>query len=175
MSAIADQHGVFFERNGVMESIRQYLIGVVVAGLICSIISLVVGKKGMIGTVVTLLSGLLMAMAVVGPWVNIRIDHFFSWAQDISVDADGVVDDGENMALEAYRQGIIIRTESYILEKAKALNCDLQVEVILSADSTPVPEQVRISGSISPYAKQAISTMLTDDLGIDREAQIWTG
>ena len=79
------------------------------------------------------------------------------------------------MAMDAYRQGIIIRTESYILEKAKALNCDLQVEVILSSDATPVPEQVRISGSISPYAKQAISTMLTEDLGIDREAQIWTG
>ena len=92
MSAIADQHGVLYERNGVMESIRQYLIGVVAAGLMCSIISLVVDKKGMTGTVVTLLSGLLMAMAVVGPWVNIRIDDLFSWAQDISVDADGVVD-----------------------------------------------------------------------------------
>lgn len=158
-----------------MEDIRLYLIGVVVAGLMCSIISLIVGKKGMIGTVITLLCGLMMALAVLGPWTTIKVDELFDWAQDISIDANGVVDDGENMALEAYRQGIIIRTESYILEKAKALDCDLQVEVFLSADATSVPEQVRISGSISPYAKQVISTMLTDDLGIDREAQIWTG
>ena len=61
------------------------------------------------------------------------------------------------------------------MEKAKALDCDLQVEIFLSADTTPVPEQVPISGSVSPYAKQVISTMLSDDLGIDREAQIWTG
>ena len=158
-----------------MEDIRRYLIGVVVAGLMCSIISLIVGKKGMIGTIITLLCGLLMALAVVGPWTTIKVDDLLGWAQDISVDADGAVDDGKNMALEAYRQGIITRMESYILEKAKALDCDLQVEVILSVDATPVPEQVRISGSVSPYAKQVISTMLTDDLGIDREAQIWTG
>lgn len=158
-----------------MEDIRRYLIGVVVAGLMCSIISLIVGKKGMIGTIITLLCGLLMALAVVGPWTTIKADDLLGWARDISIDADGAVDDGKNMALEAYRQGIITRMESYILEKAKALDCDLQVEVILSADATPVPERVHISGNVSPYAKQVISTMLTDDLGIDREAQIWTG
>ena len=158
-----------------MSDIRQYLIGVVAAGLICSVVSLVVGKKGLVGTVVTLLSGLLMALAVVGPWTSIRFDDIFGWTEDISVDADHIVSNGENMALEAYRQGIIVRTQTYILEKAKALDCDLQVEVFLSSDETPVPEQVRISGSVSPYAKQVISTMLTNDLGIDREAQIWTG
>lgn len=158
-----------------MTQIRQYLIGVMVAGLICSIVSLVVGKKGLTGTVITMLTGLLMALAVVGPWTNIRLDSFWGWAEDISVDADDVVANGENMAKEAYRQGIIQRTQSYILEKAKALDCELQVEVFLSADATSVPEQVRISGNASPYAKQVISTMLTNDLGIDREAQIWTG
>lgn len=158
-----------------MDDIRQYLIGVVVAGLMCSIISMIVGKKGMIGTVTTLLTGLLMVLAVVSPWATIQIDGLLDWTDELSVDADGIVGNGENMAIEAYRQGIIARTQSYILEKAKALDCDLQVEVLLSDDATPVPEQVRISGNISPYAKQIISTFLTDDLGIDREAQIWTG
>lgn len=158
-----------------MSDICHYLIGVVVAGLICSIVTLIVGKKGLVGTVIRLLTGLMMALVVVGPWTNLCIDDVFGWTGDISVDADDIVADGENMALEAYRQGIILRTRSYILEKAKALDCDLQVEVILSDDETPVPEQVRIGGRVSPYAKKVISTMLTNDLGIDQEAQIWTG
>ena len=60
------------------------------------------------------------------------------------------------------------------LDEAKALDCDLSVEVILSDDDIPVPKQVRLAGEISPYARQTLTNFMVQQLGIEREEMIWT-
>ena len=157
-----------------MDGIREYLIGVVAAALLCGIITSLTGTKGTVGIAVKLVSGLLMLLAVVRPWVSISFEGIFNWAEDITVDGTGFAASGEMMADEVYRTSIKQQTEAYILDEAKALGCDLAVEVILSDDGMPVPAQVRLTGEVSPYARQTLTNMMTERLGIKREDLIWT-
>ena len=157
-----------------MDGIREYLVGVAAAAILCGIANSLIGTKGTVGVTIKLLSGLLMLMVVIRPWTSVSLDGFFNWAEDISAEGADVVASGEMLAEEAYKDSIIQQTEAYILEEARALGCELTVEVVLSDGEIPVPSQVRLTGSVSPYAKGKLSTMLTDTLGIRREEQIWT-
>lgn len=157
-----------------MDSIREYLIGVVAAAMLCGIITALMDKKGMMGVAVKLVAGLLMLLAVIRPWTSISMDGLLGWTDDITADGMDFVTSGEKMAEDTYRASIKQQTEAYILDEAKALDCALTVEVILSEDEMPVPKQVRLTGDISPYARQTLSALLTERLGIEREDQIWT-
>lgn len=157
-----------------MDGIREYLIGVVAAALVCGVVASLVSDKTVIGLSVKFIAGLLMALVVVRPWVSISFDELFGWSEDIGVDGMDYAHSGETMAHEAYRTSIKQQMETYILDEAKALDCALTVEVILSDDDIPVPKTVTLSGDISPYARQVITTLLTERLGINQEGQIWT-
>ena len=154
-----------------MDGIREYLIGVVAAALLCGIITTLTGTKGTVGVAVKLVSGLLMLLAVIRPWTSISLDGLFGWADDITAGGTGFVASGEMMAGEAYRASIKQQTEAYIVDEAKALDCDLTVEVILSTDG--VPSQVKLAGEVSPYVRQTLTNLITERLGIKREDQIW--
>lgn len=157
-----------------MDGIREYLIGVVAAALLCGILTSLTGTKGTVGIAVKLVSGLLMLLAVIRPWTSISFDGLFGWAEDITADGTGFVASGEMMADEVYRASIKQQMEAYIVDEAKALNCNLVVEVILSDDEMHVPVQVRLTGEVSPYARQTLTSMMTERLGIKREDLIWT-
>ena len=156
-----------------MDSIREYLIGVIAAAVLCGIVTGLLDTKGTVGVAVKLVSGVLMLLSVIHPWVSISLDDIFQWTDDIGVDSTDLVSSAEAMAENEYRDGIIKQTQSYILDEARSLGCDLAIEVILSQDEIPLPEQVRLSGEASPYARQALTAIITEKLGIRREDQIW--
>ena len=157
-----------------MEGIREYLIGVIVAALICGMVTALTDSKGTVAMSLKLVSGLMMLLAVVRPWVTLSLDGLFGWTDGIMADGTSYTTSGQIMAQEAYRTGIKTQTEAYIVDEARALGCDLSVKVTLSNDDLPVPAQVTLTGSISPYARQVLSQMMAERLGIEREDQIWT-
>lgn len=157
-----------------MGDIREYLIGVIAAALLCGIITTLTDAKGPIGMAIKLVAGLLMILAVVRPWVSISFDGLFDWTDGITAEGTSHMLSGQNMAQDTYRASIKAQTEAYILDEAKNLGCILSVEVFLSDDDPPVPKQVRLSGNISPYARQTLMGMIEERLGIKREDQIWT-
>ena len=156
-----------------MGQIREYLIGVTVAAILCGIVTAISGKKGFLGSVMKLLTGLLMALALVAPWVSISLVDLFGWTENIKSDADDIVLQGQSTGEETYRRVIKERLEAYILDEARAMGADLSVAVTLSQEGTPVPVAAELSGSISPYHKQRLSLFMTNELGIEREDQIW--
>ena len=157
-----------------MGNIRDYLIGIMGAAMICGVATMLLGNKGTIGVVVKLMSGILMILAVAGPWAGITFDDFFGWTDEILADGSSAVSDAEISAQEAYREGIKERVVSYVLEKAAHLECDLDVEVTLSQDTLAQPVTITLAGNVSPYAKSVLATMIAEELGISREEQIWT-
>ena len=157
-----------------MDGIREYLIGVVAAALVCGIVTALINGKTAIGLSVKLIAGLLMVLAVIRPIMSISLDGLLAWTDDIRGDGMDYVSTGELVANDAYRLSIKQQVEAYILDEAKALDCTLSVEVILSDEDIPVPKTVKLSGEVSPYARQVITTLLTERLGIEREDQIWT-
>lgn len=158
-----------------MEHICEYLLNVIVAAILCGIAMTLLDKKGLSCRAAKLLAGLLMIIVVLTPTVKLSANDLLDWTNELSMDGTDAAAVGENMAAKAYREGIITQVKAYILDEAQALGCDLQVEITLSNDAIAKPEQIRLSGNISPYARQILSNKLTQELGIDREDQIWTG
>lgn len=157
-----------------MDSLREYLIGVIAAALLCGIVTALIEPKGGLGLAVKLIAGLLLILSVVRPWVSISMDNLIGWTDQLMADGGDYVQSGKIMADEVYRSGIKEQMEAYIVDEAKTFGCDLTVEVILSDGEVPVPEQVRLRGDVSPYAKQSLARFLSEQLGIKQEDQLWT-
>ena len=157
-----------------MDSIRQYIIGVVAAALLCGISNTLIHEKTALGAGVKFVTGILMVLAVLQPWTDISLDVFTDWRDGISADASDIVAYGKESAMDAYRAGIKEQLESYIQDEANALGAELSVQITLTDDDVPVPERVVLSGDISPSGRQSMEALLTERLGISREEQIWT-
>lgn len=155
--------------------IREYLIGVTAAALICGIVKALLPDKGGTGTVVRTLLAVAMLLASVQPLTGVTANGLLDWTDDISADANKIVSDAEFASKEAMHARIKEQSEAYILAKAESLGAQLEVSVSLSDDMLAQPVGVRITGAVSPYAKQVLMQTITDDLGIDREAQQWIG
>lgn len=157
-----------------MENLRQYVISVTAAALICGVITSMV-KKGGAGELIRMLCGLVLSITVLYPISGLHLDS-------LSFDLSSSVQEGERTAAQGEkitRQSIadIIKseTEAYILDKASALGIDLRAEVLLGEDTIPVPVGVILTGAASPYARGQLTDAIEKDLGIPKENQLWTG
>ena len=145
-----------------MDGIKTYLLGVMGAAVICGIVIRMIGEKGTQGAMTKLIAGLFLAFTVIRPVANIRLDGLSDFTAAYSAAGD------------ALAASIKAQTEAYILDKAAALQVELEVDVTLSDGDIPTPSAVLLSGKVSPYAKARLQKMITDDLGIDKERQTWT-
>lgn len=158
-----------------MENIRQYIIQIVSAALLCTVVTQAVGEKSPCAMVVKMITGIFMFLCLVNPLANLRLQDLMKYFDSLSLQTDQSVSDGQLAAFEEMSAIIKSKTETYILDKAATYNASLEVVVTLNQDSIPTPCGVRISGSISPYAKTQLQNVIARDLGIPVEAQIWTG
>ena len=155
-----------------MDAVKDYLLSVTAAALICGIVSCLAGKSGNISKLLKLLCGLFLTAAVISPAVNMKIDDLSTFTDRLAVDADLAVARGEEVASNEMEKIIKEKTEAYILDKAKSLGTDLEIEITL-ADM--VPAGVTLTGDISPYARASLSASIAQDFGIPPEEQIWNG
>ena len=153
--------------------VRNYLMSVITAAILCGIVNTLIGKKSGYASVVRLISGICMMLTVISPMMKVRLTDFNSYIGSFSQQAEDAVSEGEQMANEELRTIIKSRTEAYILDKAVSLDLNVVVEVMLNNDIPPLPCAVRISGSASPYTKKALSKYIANDLGIAEEDQTW--
>ena len=156
-----------------MEHIRQYLLSIIAAAILCGLINTLIGKKGAYSAVIRLISGLFMALTVISPVVNIQLQNFTDYVNSFSQQAGVIVNSAEAMAWEERNTIIKSRAEAYILDKAVSMKLELDVEVTLSDTNPPLPCAVTIKGSVSPYSKEVLSSYIANDLGISKEDQLW--
>lgn len=157
-----------------MDSIKNYLISVIGAALISGIASSVVGKKGVVGSLIKLITGLFLMITVIAPWTKLRIKDLSAFYSDFSVEASHITAEGEAIANQEIASIIKSQVEAYILDKASALNLNLEVEVKMSATQPPIPESITLKGTVSPYAKHYLEDILCNDIGIAKENLLWT-
>ena len=158
-----------------MEQIRQYILSVTASAVLCGIISGLLGKKGTTAAIGRLLCGIFLAITVLKPLMTLSISEITSFTDSYTADARAAAESGEELANDAMGDIIMQQTQAYILDKADALGVSVSVEVQLSKDTPPIPESVTISGSISPYQRKQLSSLLEEDLGIPEENQVWIG
>lgn len=157
-----------------MLAISQYIRSITGAALISAVVLRLLEGKGSAAAVGKILVGIFMALTVIGPIAQVEITDFWDLLPNVSLDADLAAADGEAHAKNALAQGISDRVEAYILDKAAQMDVSLTVQVELSEDTIPVPIKVWLQGNISPYAKSKLQSIIREDLGIDKENQIWT-
>ena len=153
-----------------MDAVKEYLLSVTAAALICGIVSSLAGRNSSTSKLVKLLCGLFLASAVLKPLVDVRIDNIYDFADGVALNGDIAVSQGEKMASEEMKRIIKQKTETYILDKANALGLDIAVVVTLE-DYTPTT--VTITGDVSPYAKADLCASIAQELDIPPEEQIW--
>ena len=153
---------------------RQYLLSIVGAAIICSITKNISNEKTLSGTMLRLVAGIIMTVTVLAPVVNLDLNDLPLMTTNFMDEASAIAAEGEEMAASARNAIISDRAEAYILDKAAAFGAALEVEVTIS-DGTMMPEGARIKGAISPYAKLQLQRIMEQDLQIAKENQQWIG
>ncbi len=156
-----------------MHGVREYLLSVTSAAVICAIAKHIVGDKGSVGKIISVVTGLFLCVTLISPVIHVRLDDIEDYFEEFSWEAGIISANGTEMANEELTRIIKQQSEAYILDEAERLGTQMDVEVTLSDSDPPVPYRVRIQGSVSPYQKQCIRQYITDYLGIPQENQIW--
>lgn len=156
-----------------MNGLGRYILSVICAALIAGILRSMAGK-GTMEPFVNLLCGVFLALTVIAPAARVDMDTLLDLSlfetQESVFSQEGVF-----AARQALMERIKRETESYILDKAKALGGEVTVDVSLSEDDMPVPISAALAGPISSYAKYKLEEMLQTDLGISKENIRWIG
>ena len=155
-----------------MQQLGAYLVSVTAAALICGVVKTLI-PEGVLGTALKMVTGILMVLAVAGPWVGLRLPALGQWTQGFQQAAEAAAGEGSNAAMESLRESISQQVVAYIQDKAQSLEADLTVQVELTDDALPVPRRVILRGQISPYARSVLSEYLQTELCIETEDQIW--
>lgn len=156
-----------------MDQIRQYLLSVIAAAILCGIVNTLIEKKGAYSSIVKLITGLFMAITVISPLITIRIGDISDYFGELSAESASITADSEASAFKELCAIIKSKTEAYILDKAVSMDLDIEVEVTLDSANPPLPCAVTIWGSAAPYSKEVLSEYIAKDLGISKEDQLW--
>ncbi len=157
-----------------MGNIGAYLFGITVSALLCSTLLYFLGDKGGVSSAIKLLCGIIMAVSVLSPWVDVDFSGLLSMDIGILEESQHAAAMGEFSAQKEMTKIITEKTQAYILDKAESLGASLNVTVHLTEDLPPIPCGVRLQGSVSPYGKQVLTDWITKELNIPREAQEWS-
>lgn len=157
-----------------MEGLRQYVVSVTTAAIICGMLTATL-NKGAVQSLVKLLCGFFLAFTFLSPIGRLNLKIL---PEDFGLDyeeASDAAQEGERFARNSVAQIIKEQTEAYILDKAAELGLSLEAEVFVSGDEIPIPESVRLAGHASELERGRMEIILEKDLGIAKENQIWTG
>lgn len=154
--------------------LREYLLRITAASLSCGILTGILGEKGTTGKTLRFICGMVMVISVFGPLARVEIGSVLTYADQIQTDVEKVVSYGRETFRENSTAIIKEKTAAYILNKAKHYDTNLSVTVETSSEAPYAPCAVTISGAVSPYTRKVLSELISGELGISTEAQIWT-
>ena len=156
-----------------MEGGSGYVLSVISAAIITAIISSFFNGKNAISGIIKLVAGLFLTFVIISPLTKLDFTTVNDYLEEFTLEGVEAASVGENIAKEAEGEIITGRVQAYILDKAKSYGAQLDVEVVL--DQNNIPVLVKLGGNISPFAKAQVAAIITEDLGISKEQQIWIG
>ena len=155
-----------------MEGVKAYLLSILATAIICGFVNRIVRNRAN-GAVVRMASGIIMLLIVIQPLRDVEIINWKGFYFDMEEQISEIQEKGESEREKAVSQIIKEKTTAYIVKQAQSFHANISVDVILSDNSMPVPEYVRISGEVAPYAKQQLINIIERELGVARENQLW--
>jgi hypothetical protein len=157
-----------------MGDMKAYILSVCGAAILCAVSGRFLSRIHASAGVGKLVLGFVLLLVVLTPVSSLYFDELQHIRYDVQAEAEQAIKFGENLSQESLAKIIKDRTATYILQKARALQLDITVEVHLSGGSMPVPDRVYITGNAAPYPRRELQNSIEQDLGISKENQIWT-
>ena len=156
-----------------MEQVSKYVLSLVCAAVLSGIVTRLPCQDTFLKKLIQTVAGIFVLFTLIQPFSGIKIKDPASWLEELSMDGKDAAAEGEKWTNNALQQSIKNQIEAYILDKAATIGASLEVEVVMSKDSLPVPVSVVLNGDISPYDKVQMAGILERELGITGENQIW--
>ena len=153
-----------------MSQLSQYILSVTGAAMLTAVLGSLAGQ-GSMGTLVKLLAGVFLALTILAPVVTLELPDPAGWLSQWKADGAVISDAGVAMAEDVAADIITNRVEAYIQDKAAQYQASITAAVTLDQENVPV--SVVMTGEISPYARNRLTEILEQDLGIGKEAQRW--
>ena len=145
------------------------------AALIVGILTSFSDPKSSAGALIRMVAGLFLALVAIKPLTNLNFDVLESFVQSYSEAGQSIAASGQAAAEKVMAAYIKEEAEAYILDKASLYGAELEVDIEMGTGEMPIPESIRIQGSISPYGRMQLQRLLTEEFGIPKEQQIWIG
>lgn len=155
-----------------MGSLGQSVLRLVIAAMVCGIVLSMV-RNGASEGLLRFLCGTFLTITLFAPLNNGCFLPQLTFFEDALADAEAKAEAGSEMAEEEIRHRISEALEAYILDKAGQWEAELNVAITFGEDSIPVGAE--LSGKIPESVQKDISRILTEDLGIPKENQLWIG
>jgi hypothetical protein len=162
------------EGSEMMDGLQQYVMSLIGAALICSVVKSLVGGASRFKEVTRVVCGVFMVITAISPLMVVKIPDFDSYIQPIFDTGWKISNDAVNASKAEMVDIIKGETSAYILEKANSRNVDIDVEVGVD-EGVLVPTEVIIAGTVSPYDKALISKYIFETLNIPEDQQQWIG
>lgn len=157
-----------------MDTIHQYVIAIISAAIVCSVIKGIVGN-GLSHGIIKILCGSFLAFTFLKPISEVSFDSVFA-SMSLEIDeGDRLITEGQNASRAAIQKEITDRITKLIAQKAKDIGVEITVQVIYSEDSVPIPIALEITGEITPYARVQLSHYIRSEFGIGEEGIHWIG
>lgn len=157
-----------------MEGVRAYLLSVTSAAVFCAIAKSAGAMTGSGGTIIKILCGLFLIFTAISPVSHVELDEMMNAIPQIAAEGELAVETGKDYAFQARERIIKSEAEAYILDKAARFGAQVLVDVRISDSEPQVPVGVSISGPLTAYAREQLSDVIEEDLGIPKEAQQWS-
>ena len=148
--------------------LRDYLLSIFAAAILCSIALSITGKKGLVGSVVQIITALIMTAVLVKPLRNFEFPDpdSFRWEAIGQEAAANGAESAQREILAAIQEKTVMCIQNKAAQYGVSLDVRVEVEEML-------PTRVILVGAVSPYVQSSISRWIKEDLGIDPEDQEW--
>lgn len=151
-----------------MEGWKQYVVSILGCCLCCGILSQILADPKR-KELLRLISGTVLGICILQPLSGIEPESLlYSVRQNSS--AAACIAEGEEKAEQIRYEYIKAACESYILDKAKALGAEIEIQITLNRQL--IPDSSEIKGA-DGHVKTTLQKILTEDLGIPKEHQTW--
>lgn len=149
---------------------KQYLLSVLICTLICGVVSqiLVDTKRKQL---VQMICGIVIAISIFYPLTKVKLEKYMQFSDMDWNEADYYVSAGEKLSFTEREKCIQSTCETYILDKAKQLDTEIEVEIILNEEKVPCFAEIHYAGDSKIQSE--LQTILETDLGISKENQKW--
>lgn len=150
---------------------EQYLLSILICALICGIISqtLMDTKRKKL---VREICGIVITISIFYPLTEVKLEKYMQFPDADWKDVDFYILAGEKMSSTEHEKYIKTYCETYILDKAKVLEAEIDIEIILNEEKVPYLAAIQYAGD--GKIQNELQKILETDLGIAKENQKWS-